>query len=116
MCLSTYLDLFHGKQVQVCSSIFCLRHIANVSILDLSPNVYLQLWMESVLEARKEDRTILIGAADEGLALRAWPDHSGCRHRDAVLGPLLQPLQHHLLLADRGGGLLQEVLVHTAAF
>ena len=65
---------------------------------------------------KKEGRTILIGAADEGLALRAWPDHSGCRHWDAVLGPLLQPLQHHLLFTGRSGSLLQEVLVHAAAF
>lgn len=73
--------------------------------------------MERILGPKKEKiRTILIGAADERLTLRAWPDHSGCRHRDSVLGPLFQPLQQHLLFTGRDGGLLQKVLVHTAAF
>lgn len=82
----------------------------------VSPNVCLtvQLWTESIRD-EEEERTIFVGAADQGLALRAWPDHSGCRHGDPVLGPLLQPLQHHLLFAGRAGGLLQEVLVHAGA-
>lgn len=60
--------------------------------------------------------TIFISAADQRIALRAWPNHSGGRHSNAVMGPFFQPLQHHLLFAGRDCGLLYELLINTDTF
>lgn len=126
LVLSTYRDSFHGKSRTRLVRAYLLRKESRSAYRKWqrpgSETKYLPLFNRPPVDGEysgsenKEDRTVLIGAADEGLALRAWPDRSGCRHRDAVLGPLLQPLQHHLLFTGGGGGLLQEVLVHTAAF
>lgn len=62
----------------------------------------------------RDSCTVFVGAADQGLALRAWPNHSGRRHSNAVLGPLLQPLQQHLLFGGRDCRLLHGFLIITA--
>lgn len=63
----------------------------------------------------KNSCTVFIGAAERGLALGTGPDLSGGRHGDAVLGPLVQSPQHHLLVSGRDGVLLQELCGITVA-
>lgn len=60
--------------------------------------------------------TIFISAADEGLTLRTWTNHSESGHSDAVLGPLLQPLQLHVLYSGGHGRLLRGLHVISATF
>lgn len=82
------------------------------SFLKLVSGVIMNHWNDCIGVAC----TVFISPTDQGLTLRAWPNHSGGRHSDAVLGPLFQSLHQRLLFTGRHSRLLHRFPFFPSTF